>query len=207
MAEKTLNETTGKKNYTHAKLVSTHRSLKTNLPYLFTYKKYKHLSIQNTTNSLDGGVFSPMKKLHTIHNRFTKSLKLKMVDDYLVGYKKKEWFTHPNFSLNQKFGLANKVGMSSILSGAVSLGNMIQEQSIKPGRHYFWPCAAKSFWINTEQAYGENTWEAERSIWCDCFGYTTNRLVYVMHVVWCILLIQVFMSYVWAILKKLFYSL
>jgi len=90
LAEKTLNETTGKENYTHAKLVSAHRSLKTNLPYLFTYKKYKHLSIQNTTNSLDGGVFSPMKKLHKIHNGFTKSLKLKMVDDYLVSYKKKE---------------------------------------------------------------------------------------------------------------------
>jgi len=30
-----------------------------------------------------------MKKLLKIHNGFTKSLKLKMVDDYLVSYKKK----------------------------------------------------------------------------------------------------------------------
>ncbi|MCB4782781.1 MAG: transposase, partial [Sulfurovum sp.] len=37
------------------KLVSAYRSLRTNLPYLFTYKKYKHLGIHNTTNSLDGG--------------------------------------------------------------------------------------------------------------------------------------------------------
>jgi len=40
--------------------------------------------IHNTTNALDGGVFSPMKKLIKIHNGFTKNLKLKMVDDYLV---------------------------------------------------------------------------------------------------------------------------
>ena len=33
-----------------------YRSLKTNLPYLFTHRRYKQLGIQNTTNSLDGGV-------------------------------------------------------------------------------------------------------------------------------------------------------
>lgn len=89
LAEKTLNETTGKENYTHAKLVSAYRSLRTNLPYLFTYKKHKHLCIHNTTNSLDGGVFSPMKMLIKIHRGLNKSLKLKMVDDYLVKDKKK----------------------------------------------------------------------------------------------------------------------
>jgi len=71
-----------------AKLVSAYRSLRTNLPYLFTHKKYKHLSIHNTTNSLDGGVFSPMKMLIKIHRGLSKSLKLKMVDDYLVKNKK-----------------------------------------------------------------------------------------------------------------------
>jgi hypothetical protein len=52
-------------------------------------KKYKHLNIQNTTNGLDGEVFFPMKKLLKIRKRFTKSLKLKMVDDYLLNYKNK----------------------------------------------------------------------------------------------------------------------
>jgi len=84
LAEKTLNESTGKESFTHAKLVSAYRSLRTNLPYLFTYKKHKHLIIHNTTNSLDGGVFSPMKMLIKIHRGLNKSLKLKMVDDYLV---------------------------------------------------------------------------------------------------------------------------
>lgn len=88
LAEKTLNENTGKESFTHAKLVSAYRSLGTNLPYLFTHKKYKHLNIHNTTNSLDGGVFSPMKILIKIHRGLNKSLKLKMVDDYLVKNKK-----------------------------------------------------------------------------------------------------------------------
>jgi len=62
-----LNESTGKERFTHTKLVSAYRSLRTNLPYLFIYKKYKNLNIHNTTNSLDGGVFSPMKMLIKIH--------------------------------------------------------------------------------------------------------------------------------------------
>jgi len=80
---------TKKEHYTHPRVRSAYRSLITNLPYLFTYKNQKKLVIHNTTNSIDGGVFSPMKKLLKIHNGFTKSLKLKMVDDYLVNYKKK----------------------------------------------------------------------------------------------------------------------
>ncbi|MCB4764886.1 MAG: hypothetical protein LGB00_03595, partial [Sulfurovum sp.] len=55
LSEKTFNEATDKENFTHAKLVSEYRSLRTNLPYLFTYKKYKHLGMHNTTNSLDDG--------------------------------------------------------------------------------------------------------------------------------------------------------
>ena len=89
LTEKTFNETTGKENFTHAKLVSAYRSLRTNLSYLFTYRKHKDLGIYNTTNSLDGGVFSPMKMLIKIHRGLSKSLKLKMVDDYLVRNKKK----------------------------------------------------------------------------------------------------------------------
>jgi hypothetical protein len=49
------------------------------LLYNFTATK----QIDNTTNAIDGGVFSPMKKLLKIHNGFSKSLKLKIVDDYL----------------------------------------------------------------------------------------------------------------------------
>ena len=87
--EKSISTKTGKLIFTHPRVRSAYRSLMTNLPYLFTYKNHKSIMIHNTTNSIDGGVFSPIKKLLKIHNGFTKSLKLKMVDDYLVNYKKK----------------------------------------------------------------------------------------------------------------------
>jgi len=89
LAERTINPDTLKESYTHQKLVSAYKSLNKHLPYLFTYKKQKNIKMHNTTNAIDGGVFSPMKKLLKIHNGFSKSLKLKMVDDYLVSYKKK----------------------------------------------------------------------------------------------------------------------
>ncbi len=89
LEEKSISEKTGKPIYTHPRVRSAYRSLITNLPYLFTYKNQRNITIHNTTNSIDGGVFSPMKKLIKIHNGFTKSLKIKMVDDYLVNYKKK----------------------------------------------------------------------------------------------------------------------
>ena len=86
--EKSINITTKKSSFTHPKIVSAYKSLLRNLPYLFTYKKYKEFNIDNTSNAIDGGVFSPMKKLMNIHNGFNKSLKIKIVDFYLVNYKK-----------------------------------------------------------------------------------------------------------------------
>jgi len=65
--EKSINPTTGKEYYTHRKLVAAYRSLRRNLPYLFTYKNYSELQMPNTTNFLDGGVFSQLKKLTKIH--------------------------------------------------------------------------------------------------------------------------------------------
>jgi hypothetical protein len=62
LKERTVNSETGKWFYTHKRLRSAYRSLKTNLPYLFTYQKYPELNIPNTTNSLDG-TFSHFKSL------------------------------------------------------------------------------------------------------------------------------------------------
>ena len=58
LAKKTLNESTGKESFTHAKLVSAFRSLRTNLAYLFTYKKYKHYDAFKTITSPKGTSFS-----------------------------------------------------------------------------------------------------------------------------------------------------
>ena len=55
----------------------------------FDDNKHKNIKIPNTTNTLDGGTFSPLKILIKIHRRFSKNLKLKLVDDYLLNYKKK----------------------------------------------------------------------------------------------------------------------
>jgi hypothetical protein len=87
--EKTTNPESGKSFYTHYKVRATYRSLRANLPYLFTYKNHKKLSIPRTTNPLEAEVFSPMKKLINVNTGMSKSLKLKMVDEYLVSYKKK----------------------------------------------------------------------------------------------------------------------
>ena len=87
--EKSLNESTGKEYFTHRKLVAAYKSLRRNLPYLFTYKNYTKLDIPNTTNSLDGGVFTQLKKLTKLHQGIIKSLKSKLIDDFLVHYNKK----------------------------------------------------------------------------------------------------------------------
>ncbi len=81
--EKTLNIETGRKHFTHKRLRSAYRSLDRNLPYLFTYQRYPKLKIPNTTNLLDGGVFSHMKKLLKNHNGLRRELREKLVNDYL----------------------------------------------------------------------------------------------------------------------------
>jgi DNA-binding transcriptional MerR regulator len=53
--------------YTHKRLRSAYRSLNTNLPYLFSYKKYPELNIPNTNNSLEG-YFSKLKQLLNNHH-------------------------------------------------------------------------------------------------------------------------------------------
>ena len=87
--EKSVSSTTGELHYTHPRIRAAYRSLRTNLPYLFTYKNHKKLNIQNTTNALEGGVFSHMKNMISLHRGLSKSLKIKLVDYYLVNYKKK----------------------------------------------------------------------------------------------------------------------
>jgi len=47
--------------------MAVYKSLRRNLPYIFTYKNYPDIHIANTTNSLDGGVFTQLKKLITLH--------------------------------------------------------------------------------------------------------------------------------------------
>lgn len=82
LKERTVNPDTGKWFYTHRRIRSAHYSLKTNLPYLFTYKKYPALDIPNTTSSLEGA-FSYLKELIRIHRGISYKLKRKMIDEIL----------------------------------------------------------------------------------------------------------------------------
>lgn len=82
LKEKTTDPVTGKWFYTHKRLRTAYRSLRTNLPYLFTYQKYPELNIPNTCNSLDGS-FSHLKTLIRTHRGIGKELKLKMIDEIL----------------------------------------------------------------------------------------------------------------------------
>jgi len=69
--------------------MAAYKSLRRNLPYLFPYKNYPDLHIANTTNSLDGGMFTQLKKLIKLYQGMNSSLKVKLIDDYLVKYNKK----------------------------------------------------------------------------------------------------------------------
>ncbi len=75
---------TGKKkwHYTHGKVRSAYRSLKNNLPHLFTYLKYPELNIPNTTNSLDGS-FSALKKKLAVHHGLRKDRRYKVISQIL----------------------------------------------------------------------------------------------------------------------------
>ena len=78
LKERTVDQVTGRWHYTHKRLRSAYHSLRTNLPYLFTYQKYPELNIPNTTNSLDGS-FAHLKGLIRIHRGLKIDLKRKLV--------------------------------------------------------------------------------------------------------------------------------
>ena len=82
LKERTVDPITGRWHYTHKRLRSAYRSLRSNLPYLFTYQKYPELNIPNTTNSLDGA-FAHLKGLLQIHRGLKPDLKNKIALEIL----------------------------------------------------------------------------------------------------------------------------
>lgn len=78
LQDKTVNESTGKWNYTHRRIRAAYRSLTTNLPYLFTYLKYPELNIPNTCNSLDGSN-TTLKSLLRLHQGLNQKNRYKMI--------------------------------------------------------------------------------------------------------------------------------
>ena len=80
--ERTINDKTGKSHYTHKRLRSAYRSLKTNLPWLFTWYDNIELDIPNTTNSIEGNFANLKNKLRN-HNGLSKERKKKFIDGFL----------------------------------------------------------------------------------------------------------------------------
>jgi hypothetical protein len=79
LKERTTDPITKRWHYTHKRTRSAFRSLKNNLPYLFTYQKYPELNIPNTTNSLDGS-FSWLKQKVNIHRGMTEENRAKIIE-------------------------------------------------------------------------------------------------------------------------------
>lgn len=80
--ERTVNSITNKSFYTHKKLRSAYRSLKNNLPWLFTWYDYYELGIPNTTNAIDGH-FADLKNKLRNHNGMSLKRKMKYIDGFL----------------------------------------------------------------------------------------------------------------------------
>lgn len=82
MNERTVNPLTNKSFYTHKRLRSAYHSLKSNLPWLFTWYDYYELKIPNTTNAIDGH-FADLKNKLRNHNGLSLKRKMKFIDGFL----------------------------------------------------------------------------------------------------------------------------
>ena len=71
----------GKSRYVHKRLRSAYRSLKTNMPWLFTWYNNMTLKIPNTTNAIDGH-FSDLKNKLRSHNGLSIERKKKFIDEF-----------------------------------------------------------------------------------------------------------------------------
>lgn len=80
--ERTIKEETGKSHYTHKRLRSAYRSLKTNMPWLWTWYDNPEIKIPNTTNAIDGH-FAHLKNKLRNHNGLNMERKKKFIDGFL----------------------------------------------------------------------------------------------------------------------------
>lgn len=75
--------------YTHRRLRAAYRSLKTNLPRLFTYQQHSELNLPNTTNTLDG-MFSQIKNRLAVHRGLRRDRRFKIISEILSGKPKSD---------------------------------------------------------------------------------------------------------------------
>lgn len=77
-----LKERNEQNQFQHKRLRSAFRSIKTNLPYLFTFENYPELNIPTTTNSADGS-FGQWKYKIKLHRHLHIDRKKQMIDKIL----------------------------------------------------------------------------------------------------------------------------
>ena len=82
LKERTTDDLTRRWHYTHRRLRSAYYSVKRNLPHIFTYLRYPHLKIPNTTNSLEG-IFTHIKKNLRLHGGLRFHQKRPMIEEFL----------------------------------------------------------------------------------------------------------------------------
>ncbi len=81
LEERSINEENGKTFYSHKRLRSAYRSLKTNQKWLFTWYDHPELNIPNTTNAIDGH-FADLKNKLRNHNGLSKERKKKFINEF-----------------------------------------------------------------------------------------------------------------------------
>lgn len=79
-----LKERNENKEFKHRKLRRAFRSLKTNMPNLFTYKHFENLKIPSTTNSCEG-YFGQLKNKVRVHSGLKLNNKIKLIETLLKG--------------------------------------------------------------------------------------------------------------------------
>lgn len=80
--EKTIILGLNRPQYTHKNVRSALRSIKTNLPNLFTYLRFPELNIPNTTNTIDG-YFASVKKKVAAHHGLRRDRRFRVISELL----------------------------------------------------------------------------------------------------------------------------
>lgn len=86
LKERTTSSETRRWFYTHRRIRAAYRSLKMNLPHLFTYQRHPAWPIPNTTNSLDG-TFSHLKDLLRLHRGLKSPRRYKIINEILINHR------------------------------------------------------------------------------------------------------------------------
>ena len=76
------NPITTRAKYKHERQRKALRKIQSNLKYMFVFQNYPQLKIPKTTNHIDGGLFSPLKRLLKNHNGLSKEHRKTLITQF-----------------------------------------------------------------------------------------------------------------------------